>query len=122
MEKELSNKEAEMVTLCRESIMCQGSGVICLFIHLLYLFIQQICIEYQLCVCTMHKDFKVNNYGPYMESFSYFRLNYALVTTPKSQWLMTVKVYLLTFLFVYFWLHWVFFPALGLFLAVVSEG
>lgn len=97
MEKGLSNKEAEMVTLCRESIMCQGSGVICLFIHLLYLFIQQICIEYQLCVCTTHRDFKVNNYGPYMESFSYFRLNHALVTTPKSQWFTTAKVYLLIF-------------------------
>ena len=45
----------------------------------------------------------MNNYEAYMESFSHLRLNYALVTTCKSQWLTTMKVYFSLKLCVHRW-------------------
>lgn len=70
-----------------------------------------------------HRDFKVNNYGPYMESFSYFRLNHALMTTNLSG-LRQLKVYLLIFvcLFIFLAALVFFFLLLGFLLVVVSEG
>lgn len=75
-----ASEEAEMVIFYRERVACakaQGSSVF----SFTYLFILQICIECQPCVCTMHRGYKVNNYEAYMESFTHLRLNYALVTT-----------------------------------------
>lgn len=62
-----ASEEAEMVIHSRESSICKGPVVMCSFMHSLYLFIQQMCIECQPSVCTMHTGYKVNKNGAYMQ-------------------------------------------------------
>lgn len=63
LEEELSKWRS---ILYRESSMCKVPVVMCSFMYSLYLFIQQICVECQPCVCTMHTGYKVNNNGAYI--------------------------------------------------------
>lgn len=80
-----ASEEAEMVPLYWENNVCKGLGVMCSFIHWLYPFVQEICTEYQSCVCTMHRGYRVNSYGAYvlMECFSQVRLSSAVVARSR---------------------------------------
>lgn len=101
-----ANEEAETVTLYRDTIMYKGPEVMCSFIHSLYSFIQQLCCECQSCVCTIHRGYRVNNYGAdsLMECFSQLRLSYAVVTNnPQISMATPVKVYFSLMFYVHCW-------------------